>query len=251
MKRWMIITVETELDWPVEESTIPFMGHRLILRPQDANSAADIRLQYEHPQSEREAIEIICRFLSAFSWWQRRPARGRLRFACTAPMRGGKGGYGPALRKDYHLPDGVQSPSDSKARLAVALYREAISVHSTPYEFLGYFKIINVRYNGPDQIISWINNAIPLLTDKRVKDRISELAASKANLGEYLYGSGRCAVAHAFSGVVVDPDNPDDVLRLSADMPVARTLAEHLIETEFGIPWELSKRTEGSTVDSR
>src|SRR2546430_620584 len=83
MKRWMIITVETELEWPAEETTVLFMGQTLILRPPNANSAPDVRLQYEHPQSEREAIEIISRFLSALSWWQRCPVRGRLRLAIT------------------------------------------------------------------------------------------------------------------------------------------------------------------------
>jgi len=56
-----------------------------------------------------------------------------------------------------------------------------------------------------------------------------------------LYASGRCAVAHAFNDPVVDPDDPKDVFRLSADMPVAKALAEHLIEHEYRINWESSK----------
>jgi len=60
-----------------------------------------------------------------------------------------------------------------------------------------------------DQIIRWINNAIPLLTDKRAKDRVLKLQATEADIGKYLYVSGRCAVAHASSDPVVDPDNPD------------------------------------------
>jgi hypothetical protein len=217
------------------------MGHSLVLRPPENTSAADVRLQYEHPHLERKAFEAILRFLTALSWWHHCPTRVRLAPACTAPtLRVGKGSFGPPLRKGYCLPDGVKSRSDPKARLALALYREALSVKGTPYEFLGYFKIISVRYKG-DQIIPWIHNAIPLLTDKRAKDRVLELQASEADIGKYLYVSGRCAVAHAFSDPVVDPDNPDDLSRLIADMPVARALAEYLIETEFGIPWELSK----------
>ncbi len=238
---WMIVTVETELEWPAEETSVPFMGRTLILRPPDDDSAADVRLQYEHPQSERRAFDAICRFLTALSWWHRRPARARLRIGCTAPMRGGKGGYGPPLRANYQLPQAIQSPSDPKARIALALYREAISVENTPYEFLGYFKIINVCYpSGRDQI-TWINNTLPQLTDNRAKDRISELSTSQNDIGDYLYHSGRCAVAHACTSPVVDPDNPHDVFRLSADMPVARALAEYLIENELGIEWVLSR----------
>ncbi|MCH8149704.1 MAG: hypothetical protein IH987_17240 [Planctomycetes bacterium] len=156
-------------------------------------------------------------------------------------MRGGKGCYGPPLRKDYHLPQGIHSPSDSKARIALALYREALSVQNIPYEFLGYCKIINVCYHTTSDQITWINKTLPQLTDRRARDRISELSAMENDIGDYLYHSGRCAVAHASTTRVVDPDNPDDVFRLSADMRVARALAEYLIENQLGITWELSR----------
>ena len=241
MKMWMIVTVETELEWPAEETSVSFMGHKLILRPPDGNAVADVRLQYEHPQSERQAFETICRFLTTLSWWYHRPARARLRIARTAPTRGGKGGYGPPVRKDYKLPTAIQSPNDPKARIALALYREAMSVQNTSYEFLAYFKIINVCYSkGKDQI-AWINSTLPLLTDTRARKRVSELASPPKDIGNYLYDWGRCAVAHAFSDPVVDPDNPDDVFRLSADVPVVRALAEYLIENELGVKWELSR----------
>jgi hypothetical protein len=242
MKMWMIVTVETEMEWPAEETSAPFMEHTLILRPPDGESAADVRLQYEHPQSEREAFDTICRFLTALSWWHRRPARARLRIVCSAQqVRGGNGGHLPPLCTNCQLPQAIQSPPDPKARIALALYREAISVQNTPYEFLGYFKIINALYStGRDQI-TWINNTLARLTDKRATDRISELSGSQNDIGDYLYHSGRCAVAHASTSPVVDPDNPDDVFRLSADMPVARALAEYLIGNELGIKWELSR----------
>ena len=240
MKMWMIVTVETELEWPAEETAVSFMKHTLILRPPNGDSAADVRLQYEHPQSEQKTFETICGFLTALSWWYRRPARARLRIGCTAPMRGGRTGDGPPLRKNYQLPNSIQSPRNPKARIALALYREAISAGNTPYEFLGYFKIINVCHSSGKHQIAWINSTWPHLADKRAKDRISELTSSQEDIGEYLYKSGRCAVAHAATKPLVDPDNPDDVFRLSDDMPVVKALAEYLIENDFGMRWELS-----------
>src|SRR5262245_351237 len=108
MKRWMVITVVTEIEWPTEEITIDFMGHSLILRPPAGDSAADVRLQYEHPEDEQKAVEIICRFLSVLSWHYRRPARGRYRISCTAPMRGGSQVFGPPLREGFVLPPDLQ-----------------------------------------------------------------------------------------------------------------------------------------------
>jgi hypothetical protein len=242
MKRWMIVTVDTEIEWAAEETTAEFGGYTLILRPPRGDAAADVRLEYDHPQSEHYALETICRFLSALSWWQHRSCRGSLRISSTAPMRGGKGIYGPPLRKDYRIPTAVAQQPDPQARIALALYREAGSVRGTPYEFLGYFKVINTRYcSGPDQV-AWINRVIPLLDDKDAKRRVSELTVAESDIGRYLYASGRCAVAHAFNDPVVDPDDPEDIFRLSADMPVAKALAEYLIEHEYGINWESSKK---------
>ena len=59
--------------------------------------------------------------------------------------------------------------------------------------------------------------------------------ASEADVGEYLYGSGRCAVAHAANDPVVDPDDASDTLRLGSDLPVVKALATHFIESELGI----------------
>jgi hypothetical protein len=116
-----------------------------------------------------------------------------------------------------------------------------MSVENTPYEFLGYLKVVNICYRTSKDQKDWINRTLPLLTDERANHRISELTALHNDVGDYLYASGRCAVAHASPDDCVDPDNPEDVLRLSADMPVARALAEYLIEIELGVPWEFSK----------
>jgi hypothetical protein len=145
------------------------------------------------------------------------------------------------LLKNSRLSHGVPEQCDPKAKIALALYREAIGVRSTPYEFLGYFKIINTRYPSPAEQVSWIKRTIPLLSDEDAKKRASDLSKAQADIGDYLYVSGRCAVAHAYSDPVVDPDNAEGVLRLSADMPLARALAEYLIEHEYGIRWESSK----------
>ena len=240
MNAWMIITLETQLDWPTEETRVEFEGHALFLRPPDRDCQADIRLEYEHPQSERQAYETICRFLSILSWSRRRPARVARRIGCSGPdLRLAKGVLVPDLRKDYCLPKYVQLPSDPKALLALALYREALSHWDTPYGFLGYFKIINILYSNRKKQISWVNRTIPRLSDPQARKRVDELAHSEPDIGHYLYTSGRCAVAHANTNPVVDPDSAEDVFRLSADMPLMRALAEHLIEHELGIAREV------------
>ena len=232
----MIVTVENSALWPMEEATVDFMGNELILRPPTDKDAADVRMHYEHPEGRLHAFETILRFLSALSWSKRCPARARLRIECTAPMRGGKGDNSPILCKGF-APANLKTPDDPKVRLATAIYREAKSVRNTLYEFLSYFKIINIVYhNGPLQK-EWINNTISQLSDKKALDRIVQLKSLglESDIGTYLYESGRCAVAHAGVDPIVDPDNPNDFLRLSADMPVAKALAEYLMVNELGL----------------
>jgi hypothetical protein len=66
--------------------------------------------------------------------------------------------------------------------------------------------------------------------------RLTELNHSGiTDIGEYLYASGRCAIAHAGTSPTVDPENPEDIERLSKDFPVIRAMAAHVIEKELEV----------------
>jgi hypothetical protein len=67
--------------------------------------------------------------------------------------------------------------------------------------------------------------------------RLNELRGRGEDLGEYLYESGRCAVAHAGQGVTVDPEDPADLERLKADLPLMQALAACAIETVYGVKY--------------
>lgn len=130
----------------------------------------------------------------------------------------------------------VSEPVDEKARLALALYREDLSVNSVPYQFLGFAKIINVLHAGGSAQKAWIGAVLPNVTDADARARLAELSGEVADVSAYLFESGRCAVAHANTSPVVNPDDVEDFLRLSKDLPLIKALAEHLIETELGVP---------------
>ena len=106
---------------------------------------------------------------------------------------------------------------------------------SVPYSFLGFFKILNIGSPDGKKQIAWTNDAINRITDHRAVARLAELRSSVADVGEYLYGSGRCAVAHAFNDPTINPDDAADMLRLARDLPVAQSLAELFIEAELGV----------------
>jgi hypothetical protein len=149
------------------------------------------------------------------------------------PINVGKGTgrmINPTLRADY-----LPSSDDPKVKLALAFYREALGVNSIPYQFLGFFKIINILFQTGSEQEGWIRRTLPKLTDHLALPRIEVLRRQHTDIPKYLYGSGRCAVAHAFAEPLVNPENPRDSERLVLDLPLVKALAAYLIEHEFGI----------------
>jgi hypothetical protein len=127
-----------------------------------------------------------------------------------------------------------------KARLALALYREGRTISSVPYEFLSYFKILNIFWkdkfkNGKNEIVEGLRDALPKIFDTEARERIDNLSKQHTDIATYLYESGRCAVAHAYSDPVIDPDDLSDLHRLSQDMWIIKAVAEFLIEDELHV----------------
>lgn len=110
-----------------------------------------------------------------------------------------------------------------------------MSVNSVAYQFLGFAKVLNILYEkGKDQV-AWINKNVDQVTDHRAKERLAELHKQGVDVGDYLYTSGRCAIAHAYATPVVDPEDPEENRRLHRDLSLIQALAEDLIERELDI----------------
>lgn len=234
MKQWVVIGLETSVDWPVEDTKITFRDREIILRPETDDRAPTIAIPYDSDEEYDDVATIGTEFLSTLAWLKGRYIRETLWTGGSGPIFVGKGPMArhvdPRFRLDY-LPE----PQNEKARLAVSLFREALNINSVAYQFLGYFKIINMLHAGGAGQKGWINRILPRIEDFRARKRIAELRSHLTDVGDYLYSSGRCAVAHAYAQPVVNPDDPADRKRLSADLPVMRALAEYAIEHEFGV----------------
>lgn len=73
------------------------------------------------------------------------------------------------------------------------------------------------------------------MNDHFAMQRLATLKLQEPDVGLYLYESCRCAVAHASTQPLVNPDNADDLTRLYADRYLIRDLARHCIEYELGV----------------
>jgi hypothetical protein len=142
------------------------------------------------------------------------------------------------LELDY-LPD----PTDQRARWALAFYREGLSLErsNVSYATLSFFKVLNIVANTGKRQEEWINSNVSNFgQDNHAKfeanSRLTELKCSGiADIGEYLYASCRCAVAHAGMNPTVDPESLDDMERLSKDLPLIRAMAAYVIEKELNV----------------
>jgi hypothetical protein len=235
-KGYRTVGIDTQIPWPAKERILTFRGREFRLLPGSDKLARMIRVETAEGFAQVDADKLILELLSALAWAEQSGAVTTIGNWCTAPLNIGKGPMG--MTDDGHF-DYLPDPSDPKAKLALALYREGLSVNLTPYQFLGFFKVINViRDKGADQK-QWIRDNLQYITNKEGLARIAAIQAIEPDVATYLYVSGRCAVAHAFDpNTVVNPDDPADLIRLSEDLPVIRELARIAIDRELGIKSE-------------
>lgn len=227
------VGIDTQIPWPDKERVVTFRWREFHLLPGSDELARMIRVKTGVGFDQVDADKLIFELLSALAWAEQAEAVTTIGNWCTAPLNIGKGPMGMIGDGSF---DYVPDPSEPKAKLALALYREGLSVNLKPYQFLGFFKVINViRNKGADQK-QWIRENLQHVTENGALTRIASICSNEPDVAMYLYESGRCAIAHAFDqSNVVNPDDPSDLIRISEDLPVIRELARIAIERELGI----------------
>jgi hypothetical protein len=230
----MNLGVSGQCGWPHERIDVRFGESDLVLLPQTKNNSASVHILVQSNDQLQE-MTTINRFLSIVSWSYKDSLQNHYGWSGNpVPVPVPARNFVRSINRSFLI---QWNPlPEPKQRLAVALYREAISVNSLPYQFLGFFKIINILHKrGPAQV-EWIRATLPKLSDSKASARIKALSLSQTDIAQYLYESGRCAVAHAFADPLVDPDDLVHLRRLSEDLGVARALAEYLIANELHVP---------------
>ncbi len=183
---WSIVAVETNLAWPTKDTYILYGRHNFLLRPETDEWPAAVCLEHDPTVSDTSRTEALCllrEFLSVLCWTEGRYVRELTHGGGGRLIRLGKPGrvqiINPNFRAD-HLPE-VQH---QKGRLALALYREALSVNSIPYQFLGYFKIINICYQSGSKQKRWIRSALLKITNSEALDRLSVLNDEQGDVAD-------------------------------------------------------------------
>jgi Methylamine utilization protein MauJ len=83
---------------------------------------------------------------------------------------------------------------------------------------------------------NWVEANVANLEGHRVKEALGVLTLNGiTDIGTHLFESGRCAIAHANRQPIIDPDKPEDLRRLSSELPIVTALAQKAIEDKFGV----------------
>lgn len=245
---WANMAVRPGFSWPNVQVEIPFEGRTMVLQPGTEQHSRAVSVYDESGTNIEEGGSRVSRFLSYLAWSQDAALVDLFLTGTNNPAHPGycgASGQAPALWAavdpwhTLYVPVSVGPRGD----LALALFREGmgLEIDLSPFALLSFAKVLNISLaQGKDQI-SWINgnvnvNVIPSWS--RGNARLEKLLASGVqDIGEYLYGQGRCAVAHANS-MTVNPDDYASRSRIRSDIPLMRDVAALFIEREFGIERE-------------
>jgi len=235
-KGYLRIRLETTMPWPKAETVLEFGGHKITLSPQTEQHAPTLMVQFGDGFGPDEALRLLYEFATALAWAEGRAISLTFMTTCTSPsLMLGKGpSHGPIGDGEFNY---LPRPADPKAKLALALFREGLTVNVVAYQFLAFCRIINLHV-GSDrkQQIPWINAELPNVNERDAVARAAELQKLHSNIGAYLYGKGRCAAAHAsLTSSTINPDDPDDSVRLHSDLPIVRALATRIIEHHLSV----------------
>jgi hypothetical protein len=245
---WLTAGVHHSVAWPEKDVLIRYDGEDYFLRGlqqhPDNRTDACITVRLNSQTDLYPKLHKIYRFASILGWFKRG-------FVDVVGYISGSPALYSSGRQPY-LPMMAPGPygfncnfmpvvKDENTRKALAFWREGLRlsrIHD-PYSFLSFYKVIESQFkNGRDRG-AWIEQSLPTLTG-RAAERVNELLAAGLDVGEHIFQSGRCAVAHAsLGGQLIDPDIPEDRVRIAKDLIIVHALSEKYIREELGVPDEL------------
>lgn len=123
----------------------------------------------------------------------------------------------------------INNVNTKMVKLMLSFYKEAINSASIYYKVLNFTKIIEAYARVPEEQIRLINESVDFLMEKGHGERITDILNSDGNLGEYIYNSCRCAIAHTGKKHNISPDNINDYYRMTLDEPLIKCLAREII----------------------
>ena len=248
MPSWLNHGVVGAIEWPRVEVSFKFGEYEILAKPPTKDQEASLHMELIRNKIDYlTGMSVLSRVLSLATW---------VDDAYSILLDGWSGNPVPVAvpRTSNSFPSSIldawtnarQPLVDLDARRAIAIYREATvaeQYHSIPHAALGYFKILEIRYQGKPRE-QWLETEIVRLRQSG-SDDVNEVAriagGTPKQIAKFLYDQGRNAVAHTNLVPTIDPDDIAQVRHLSTVLPLLHTIARTFIRKELGVSegrWE-------------
>ena len=171
---WVSIDLSPLSRSPKHHEKIWFRMRWIYLIPIQGNRSAYFATKLLEGETVEIVVKILYAFLSGLSWSQ------DLSLSYTYWSSGGmprSNSYNEAkISHQFDVIDRgfIPDPSEPKARLALAFYREGLSIDHPHYSFLSFYKVINIQYQNGIKQQEWINKQLAKLS-MRAKDRLQQI----------------------------------------------------------------------------
>ncbi|WP_316187905.1 MULTISPECIES: methylamine utilization protein MauJ [unclassified Bradyrhizobium] len=232
---WVVANIQPDGSWPVNAQRVEWRGHAIWIIPLMKKHYPAVAMKVVPGVSRSDCEELLMRFVSNLSWVE---SCGHIvvelsRSNLPAPLVLLRE-KGMVTCESFDL-SYFPTPTDSRAPLALALMREGRGLNHPAYSFLSFFRVLEVVF-GRHKWKRWVEAAIDTVNGYGAQEVVRMLRAKGIqDIGNHLYKSGRCAIAHASEQPIVDPDKPDDFRRLTSEAPLIRALAQKAIEEGLGV----------------
>ncbi len=240
---WVVANIDQNIGWPEYNLKIIFEGHELYLLGYNTthNFMPAVCMKVKGHDDSDSGLELIAKFLSRLCWVNLYDYISIYnRSGGSRPFRTGLSEKVRHIKRELII-DFLPCNLSDDANLALALFREGNNLWTDHkgYSFLSYYKIINlVKPSSGEKQKKWMQSKFSEIKNNKsnvsmyARDRLEELEKQEPDIANYLYTSCRCALAHAGTNPVINPDNFADIKRLSSDLDLIKYLAIIAI-TEF------------------
>jgi hypothetical protein len=199
----------------------------------DATVSISVQNLHEHTQEDSK----LNQFLSLLVWEHGQSAR--IKWGVGGARTAYSKAYSPRMAGGLNVNAGyLQGMSllslNADQKLALALFREAQNSSSTFYEFLTYYKILElaVTNKGNYGRVKWLESvAIPKLCHEA---RMKEILAEHPSLEHYLREVKVNGIKHAIKKTV-DPDDPQHQLATTKDNRLMQEIAKLAMRDRLGL----------------
>ncbi len=242
--QWICLNIQPGLTWPTRSQSLEFAGHRIWIIPITREEYGGVGMKIPDGMNAEEGEGILLRFLSVLSWRERSGILVAHRTGGDiVRMMGRPKLFADAIQQAFDFTD-FPCPNGDGA-IALGLMREARSLNHPGYSFLSYWRILELAFRhlgkkASEARVRWMKKTLPILNGDGVREAKASIAAEgiegTAEVCRHLFESSRCAVAHANSEIIVNPDDPRDARRLTVELPLVREMAIQLLEWPFPEP---------------